>query len=93
MNTKSEVTSVCSLPQTEAAMFTYVFMSFMHASTQPVAPKHITAVPMPADQRALTTGTQVELPIGTGLPLIQMALLRLLPKPPCYIIIASWFAR
>lgn len=89
MNTKSEVTSVCSLPQTVAAMFTWLFMSFM----QPVTPKHITAMRMVAERRALSTGTQAELPSGTGLPLIQMALLQLLSKPPCYIIIASWFAR
>lgn len=64
MNSKSEVTSVRSLPQTAAAMFTCLFMSFM----QPVAPKHITAMRMAAERRALTTGTRAELPSGTGLP-------------------------
>lgn len=44
-------------------------------------------------RRALTEGALVELPTGTGLPLIQMALLQLLPKWPCCIIIASCFAR
>lgn len=38
-------------------------------------------------------GPQVDRPTGTNPPLLQMASQPLLPKSPCYIIIASWFCR
>lgn len=75
----------CLLSSPDCSCHVHLLIYVIHAGVRGSKPAW--------QRRARTAGTQAELPAGTGLLLIQMALLQLLPKPPGCIITASCLAR